>query len=196
MARKLDKKKRELILRVAREGFGKGGYQQTSIKTIAIQAGLAQGTVYTYFKNKDALFLAVVGDIWNEFIHGIKQITQSSAQIFEQMQNFIEFGFDLLVQIHPLLRGMYSEANRRELLTERVEEIQEIVEELFSRARNSGSMNEEWFSVEVRRFNLQLMIAGILFRVSITRPEELPGEIAEMKKGVITGLVERFGRKK
>ena len=51
--------KRESILDAARGVFASRGYHRTTIKDIAAQAGVADGTVYNYFDNKDALLSAL-----------------------------------------------------------------------------------------------------------------------------------------
>lgn len=53
-----DKKqeKRLKIIKAAMKLFSKNGYYNTNIQQIADEAGIGKGTVYEYFKSKDALF--------------------------------------------------------------------------------------------------------------------------------------------
>ena len=46
-------KKRELILDAAIEVLAERGFAHTKIRNIAEAAGVADGTIYLYFKNKD-----------------------------------------------------------------------------------------------------------------------------------------------
>lgn len=60
---KLDAKRdarREAILEVAREVFFEEGYAAASMSTIAARLGGSKGTLYNYFKSKDALFEAYI----------------------------------------------------------------------------------------------------------------------------------------
>jgi AcrR family transcriptional regulator len=60
---KLDAKrdaKREAILEVARQVFFEEGYAAASMSTIAARLGGSKGTLYNYFKSKDALFEAYI----------------------------------------------------------------------------------------------------------------------------------------
>ncbi len=82
MARQLDEEKRNKILEAAREAFGEHGFAKTTIKLIALKAGLAQGTVYTYFDNKEQLFLSVTVEILDFFSEGMNRITLSSANLY------------------------------------------------------------------------------------------------------------------
>ncbi|NLW05720.1 MAG: TetR/AcrR family transcriptional regulator [Pseudomonadaceae bacterium] len=52
--------KRQAIIEAASEAFLESGYQNTSMETISSKAGVAKQTLYNYFGNKDALFIAVV----------------------------------------------------------------------------------------------------------------------------------------
>lgn len=52
--------RRQQILDAAVEVIGEQGYQRATIRQIAKQAGVADGTIYNYFDNKDGLLLALV----------------------------------------------------------------------------------------------------------------------------------------
>ncbi len=51
---------REKLLAAARTIFARDGYSGTSIDRIADEAGFSKGAVYSNFRNKDDLFLAVM----------------------------------------------------------------------------------------------------------------------------------------
>jgi len=52
--------RREKILKAAERLFAEKGYENASIRDIAGVAGVADGTIYNYFENKDALLDALV----------------------------------------------------------------------------------------------------------------------------------------
>ena len=51
--------KRERILRAAIRVFAKKGFYATRVSEIAGAAGIADGTIYLYFKNKDAILVSI-----------------------------------------------------------------------------------------------------------------------------------------
>jgi len=51
--------RREAILDAAEDIFYKKGYEKTSMDHVAEQSGYAKGTLYLYYKNKEALYLAL-----------------------------------------------------------------------------------------------------------------------------------------
>jgi AcrR family transcriptional regulator len=54
---------REELLRTARELFLRDGYFATSLDRVADAAGFSKGAVYSNFRNKDELCLAVIDDL-------------------------------------------------------------------------------------------------------------------------------------
>src|SRR5207248_4007694 len=57
--------RRNQILDAATKVFAKKGFHPTTIKDIAREAGIADGTIYNYFENKTALMLGIL-DRMNE----------------------------------------------------------------------------------------------------------------------------------
>lgn len=62
VARDPDSKKR-LILGAARRMLVKRGFQDLALDDIAAEAGVAKGTLFLHFKDKEALFAAVFADL-------------------------------------------------------------------------------------------------------------------------------------
>jgi AcrR family transcriptional regulator len=55
MARESDKEKRDLILNATLKLITANGFDATPMSSIATEAGVAAGTIYLYFKNKEEL---------------------------------------------------------------------------------------------------------------------------------------------
>jgi len=58
------RRKEDAIIAAARDMFVEHGYSGTTMAMIARQAGVADGTLYTYFENKDALARGVISDFY------------------------------------------------------------------------------------------------------------------------------------
>lgn len=82
--------RREEILKVARNLFLTKDYEKTTMADIMDALEIAKGTIYHYFKSKEALFEAVIEDIAHE------NIKQMSALIKNSSKNALE-KFQLLV---------------------------------------------------------------------------------------------------
>jgi AcrR family transcriptional regulator len=73
MARALDPAKKATILRAAKAVFARDGYDDAKMSDIAFEAGVAPGTLYIYFKSKEALaeamsdeFFGLIGERFEE----------------------------------------------------------------------------------------------------------------------------------
>lgn len=65
--------KRTVILDAALKTFVKRGYTETKVAEIASEAGVAEGTLYNYFKSKEDLLLALFDEKWGNIIEGIRK---------------------------------------------------------------------------------------------------------------------------
>ena len=55
--------RRAQILKAATRIFAQKGFHRATIKEIAREAGLADGTIYLYFENKNALMLTLLHEM-------------------------------------------------------------------------------------------------------------------------------------
>lgn len=101
--------RRNLILDAAIEVIAQHGFQRTSIKQIAKHAGVADGTIYNYFKNKEELLHAIVARLTEQEAVSIQTAQAQQLDIkgfflqgavIEQMQQ-IQKQFDLFRAIIP-----------------------------------------------------------------------------------------------
>ncbi|MFD3448936.1 TetR/AcrR family transcriptional regulator [Microbacteriaceae bacterium 4G12] len=74
---KEDVKKR--ILTAGLEEFKEKGYVGASIRNIASSAGVALGSVYKYFENKEDLFNSLVGIVYHEVLANLKKSSDSNG---------------------------------------------------------------------------------------------------------------------
>ena len=59
--------RREQILKAAKKLFSQNGYYQTQIADIHREAGVARGTIYQYFKNKDDIFETLLEKLYSDW---------------------------------------------------------------------------------------------------------------------------------
>lgn len=71
--------RRAQILDAATTVFAEKGFHHATIKDIARQAGIADGTIYTYFASKTEVLLAILNRL-NETTEREQQFAQGSAQ--------------------------------------------------------------------------------------------------------------------
>ena len=87
--------KYQRILEAAVKVFARQGFHQSTVAQIAKEAGVADGTIYLYFKNKD--------DILVQFFNYINR------QVLDRFRTAVEQADDSLGKLHNLIRSHLSE---------------------------------------------------------------------------------------
>lgn len=90
--RKKDDTLRETLLGFAREVVDGEGIDAINIRSLARKAGVATGTVYNYFSNKDEILLALTEEYWRQMLSEMKsEITaESFCGQLEEMYAFLK----------------------------------------------------------------------------------------------------------
>ena len=78
--------KREAILRAAIKVFARNGYFNSKVSDIAGEAGIADGTVYLYFKSKEEVLHSVFDRAMEEFISEGKQEIAEIEDVKEKLR--------------------------------------------------------------------------------------------------------------
>ena len=75
-------KKKQAIVDAAIKVLARRGYNDTTVSHIAKEAGVADGTLYLYFKNKEDLLVKIFDEITEEFIEeGLQILAQVSSPL-------------------------------------------------------------------------------------------------------------------
>jgi TetR/AcrR family fatty acid metabolism transcriptional regulator len=81
--------KREIIIQAAIEVFSKKGFKPASISEIARKAGVADGTIYHYFRNKEDLFFSIPIEKTNEFRSQLELHLEGISGAFNKIRKFV-----------------------------------------------------------------------------------------------------------
>lgn len=82
--------RREEILQAAKELFLEESYDSTTIRRIADRVGISAPALYLYFKDKDALMLALCDQTFAHLIEAIGEIEKTVADPVERLRRFGE----------------------------------------------------------------------------------------------------------
>lgn len=93
---KKDKPKYKQIIDAAVIVIAENGYHQAQVSKIAKQAGVADGTIYLYFKNKEDILISVFEDKMALFTGKLHEILESERSASEKLQLMIENHFQVL----------------------------------------------------------------------------------------------------
>lgn len=82
--------KRKRIEKAAIEVMAKQGYDRTTVSQIARAAGVADGTIYLYFENKDDLLLKTIDEITERFIKEGVEVLEATKSPMDRIKKFAE----------------------------------------------------------------------------------------------------------
>ncbi len=71
--------RRETIIEAARKLFHDKGYELTTVEEIAVMAELGKGTIYSYFKSKDEIYIAILESEFAVLEERMKQAIEDST---------------------------------------------------------------------------------------------------------------------
>lgn len=81
-----DPEKYRRILKAAVAVIAKSGYAQARVSEIAERAGVADGTIYLYFRNKEELLMAAIESAFESFLEKARAEMGKSADPVEQLR--------------------------------------------------------------------------------------------------------------
>ncbi len=94
--------KRRRILDGALRAFARKGFYNTKVSEIAAEAGVADGTIYLYFKNKDDLLISLFEDRMEWVIGRLDAELQHVTGSREKLRAFIHLHFMLVEEDRDL----------------------------------------------------------------------------------------------
>jgi AcrR family transcriptional regulator len=102
MVRTLDETKRTAILTAAKSIFVRDGVANSKMSDIASEAGVAPGTLYLYFENKEALASAIGDDFFAQLVN---QLVEEMQKIEgpDDIEGLIDWAADVGEQERVLL---------------------------------------------------------------------------------------------
>jgi TetR/AcrR family transcriptional regulator, fatty acid metabolism regulator protein len=82
--------------------IAENGYHQAQVSKIAKQAGVADGTIYLYFKNKEDILISLFEEKMGEFVEKIEEKIAGKVTAEEKLLMMIETHFQLLSEDHHM----------------------------------------------------------------------------------------------
>lgn len=88
--------KRERILKAATKVFADNGFYATRVSEIAKEAGVADGTIYLYFENKDAVLISIFEDRITALLEVLRKKVDEAEGFEAKLRSIIELQLGLL----------------------------------------------------------------------------------------------------
>lgn len=111
--------RRNEILSAALEVFIEKGYDKASMDDIVRASGLSKGTLYWYFKNKEALFVDLIVFIGEQFMQSMNSTLAASADLSasDALRNIVNSTAEYIMQeprFTAMLTDMFLQASQNE----------------------------------------------------------------------------------
>jgi len=114
-----DPEKRSRILKAAILIFGRRGFHEARVAEIARAAGVADGTVYLYFENKEDLLGCIFDETMDAALARMRQILESDGPAAERLTRMVDLHLTLLSSDRALASVFQIELRRSARLVER-----------------------------------------------------------------------------
>ncbi|KMK94147.1 TetR/AcrR family transcriptional regulator [Rossellomorea marisflavi] len=99
---KRNKPKYKQIIDAAVIVIAENGYHQAQVSKIAKQAGVADGTIYLYFKNKEDILISLFKEKMGLFVDKIEEVIAGKQTVSEKLLVMIENHCKILSDDHHL----------------------------------------------------------------------------------------------
>jgi len=151
--------KYHLILEAAIKVFALQGFYQSTIAQIAREAGVADGTIYLYFKNKDDILVQFFNyrtkQVFDRFRAAVNQADNSLDKLRSLIRRHLtEFQRDrnmaVVYQVETHQNSRLAEAQIREMS----QMYQDLVSEIVETGQQEGSIRKDLYVGLVKRFIL------------------------------------------
>ncbi|HJZ86040.1 MAG TPA: TetR/AcrR family transcriptional regulator [Polyangia bacterium] len=101
--------KRERILEAAIRVFAGKGFFNSKVSEIAREAGVADGTIYLYFKSKDDLLISLFEDRMERINQALRERLPREPSAEAKLRRFIEMHLDLVEKHRALVEVLTVE---------------------------------------------------------------------------------------
>lgn len=139
-----DENKRKAILAAGIDVFAAAGFHNAKISHIADKAGVAAGSIYSYFETKEDILLSLFDEIWEALFRqglDIQENAQLNAQ--QKLNALIDCVFDLFLKNRKLALVFAHEQNQTmrdypKRFTPRYNEFIDLGEEFVKKGKKEG----------------------------------------------------------
>ncbi|MCX7170500.1 MAG: TetR/AcrR family transcriptional regulator [Proteobacteria bacterium] len=172
------------ILDAAREIFARQGYAAVSMRSIAAHVGVSLSTVQHYYKNKEALFEALLLYMMDTYQKQIDAVTRAMASADRTAQFMAAMDIFLADIKNPMTSGVFVEiwalANRHPYAARIMETIHARERKAISRLIRNLVPSVDDKDLDIRAILIPALIDGLLLRVA--RKSVSQAEIAQLEE--------------
>lgn len=146
------------ILGSAGAVFARHGFYKATISQIAAEAKVADGTIYLYFKNKDAILYQFISYKTEIVFEKMNQAVEKGSNAEEKLRNLIKCHMEAFQEDKNMAVIFQSEVRYLRDIESQIKDISkmylDLLSEIIEQGQIEGSMRQDLFVGLVKRFIL------------------------------------------
>lgn len=140
--------KHDMILRAAITVFARNGYFNSKVSDVAREAGVADGTVYLYFKNKDDLLFSIITEMLDSFIAHVRAAITPLSSPLAQLREIARLHLDMLGRDRDLavvfeVEIRHSTKFMEEFSTKKLSEYLDLIQQVIEAGQQAGEFRPD-----------------------------------------------------
>jgi TetR/AcrR family fatty acid metabolism transcriptional regulator len=193
LSNRAKEEKRHRILQAAIAVFARKGFFHARISEIAHEAGVADGTIYLYFENKDHLLIAVFEEEMQAIIGRFREALAPVADPAERLRGFVRMHAEMVIENPDLAHVLQVELRQSSTFMSdykpvRFQEFLDILESIILEGRAAGVFRQDIHPGTVKRAVFGALDELALHWIMRDRRYDLRASSAELADLFIHGI--------
>lgn len=184
--------RKEQLLQIATQVFGKGGYAATTTAEIAHTAGVTEPILYRHFKNKQELFQAIIESVSAGMIAGLNALIEKENDPVKRLRKVcwgIPDHIRKFADSYHVLHGALTTSRDKkviEVIRQHYGTIQSFFKQLIKQGQDAGAFDRK---INPGRAAWHFVMAGVGYATLTLNLEIIDrGTITETIEEMIRGL--------
>ena len=186
--------RKDQIINAAIKVFADKGFYNSKVADVARVAGVADGTIYLYFKGKDDLLISLFESKMEQILDRFTSTLQASSSATEKLRHFIHLHFQMIEEDQNLAEVFQVELRQsskflKDYHNQKFIDFLNIIGQIIKEGKLSGE-----FRQDIRINTTKLAIFGAVDEIArqwilTTEPKSQLKDIAtELTRTFLTGL--------
>ncbi|MEN8173801.1 MAG: TetR/AcrR family transcriptional regulator, partial [Chloroflexota bacterium] len=108
----VSEERKQQISEAATTVFSRLGFHKARIDDIAAEAGLSKGTLYLYFKNKDAIITSLLANLFERELSDLQSLKDDPRPAADRILSFVDLTTDDILKWQRFIPIMYEFLSR------------------------------------------------------------------------------------